>query len=106
MNYYAPELDAYYRRRRTSRDTVRAERDEAFDRYDEVDVRITNTSIQLDDTGRNAVATFDKTWRFEGDEVSRGKVRQQLDLRKLDDDRWVITGERDLRVYDEEDSAP
>ncbi len=98
MNYYAPELENFYRQPRADSATVRARLEQAFDRYDDLDIRISNLRIQLDGTGQRATAVFDKQWRFEGASVSRGAVQQELQLTKSGD-RWLIVGERDLRVY-------
>lgn len=98
MDYYAPQLENFYRQPNADRSVVRTRLQQAFDQYDDLDIRISNLRVQLDQTGQTASAFFDKKWRFEGKSVSRGAVRQEIKLRKIDD-RWMITSERDLRVY-------
>ncbi|MDQ3322521.1 MAG: hypothetical protein M3525_08855, partial [Acidobacteriota bacterium] len=67
--------------------------------YDSVNIDISNLKITQDESGENATALFDKEWNFEGDASnSSGKVRQQLTFSKIGG-KWLITGERDLRVY-------
>lgn len=105
ISYYAPELENFYREGRIDRSAVRDERRRAFDKYSNLNVRLSNLRIQLDETGRAATAIFDKRWQFEGTGSWRGAVQQELRLEKVDD-RWLIVGERDLRIYPNDDSAP
>ena len=97
MSKYAGTVD-YYRKRGASADFVRRDKQRAFGMYDSMSVDISNLDVSVDDSGERAVATFDKEWEFEGERRSTGKVRQQLELRKING-KWLITGERDLRVY-------
>ncbi|HEX7956786.1 MAG TPA: hypothetical protein VF508_07590, partial [Pyrinomonadaceae bacterium] len=72
---------------------------EAFVRYDQIEVKLSNVEVVPDPTGLRATATFDKTWEFDSpDRNSKGSVRQQLTLVKAGG-RWLINGERDLQVY-------
>lgn len=103
LDYYAPQLEAFYRQPNADRSVVRTRLRQAFEQYDELDIRISNLRVQLDATGQSATAIFDKKWRFEGTAVSRGAVQQEIKLRKIDD-RWLITSERDLRVYPDGDA--
>ncbi|MDQ3324000.1 MAG: hypothetical protein M3525_16420 [Acidobacteriota bacterium] len=98
LSQYAETVD-YYRSGRVSRARVRADKDRAFGVYDSVNIDISNLKITQDESGENATALFDKEWNFEGDASnSSGKVRQQLTFSKIGG-KWLITGERDLRVY-------
>ena len=68
-------------------------------------MNIDNVRVTLDETGAGAQVVLDKSWKFEGERCSKGKVQQQLRLAGIDG-RWRITSERDLKVYpDEEDDC-
>jgi ketosteroid isomerase-like protein len=98
MKFYADRLEFYYSRAMPA-SQVRDDRERAFNRYDKIDVKLTNVQVTPDPTGERATAVFDKTWDFEaGDRHSTGSVRQQLTLVKSGD-RWLITAEKDLKVY-------
>lgn len=97
MDNYADTVD-YYRRAGASREFVRTDKARAFRMYDSMRVEITNISVTVDESGTTATAVFDKEWDFRGERTSSGKVQQQLRLRNQNG-RWLITGERDLRVY-------
>lgn len=98
MRSYADRVD-YYRSSNVSRESVRQDKERAFADYDSIDIDIDNLQVTFGSDGTTAIAEFDKKWEFEGEEkYSAGKVRQQLQLRKAGS-RWLITGERDLRVY-------
>jgi hypothetical protein len=101
MSYYADTLESYYNSRAAPRDQVRADRGRAFDRYQDIDVNIDNVRVTLDETGVGAQVVLDKSWKFEGERCSKGKVQQMLRLARIDG-RWRITSERDLKVYPEE----
>lgn len=97
MDNYAPTVD-YYRRSGASMAAVRADKARAFTLYNSMRVNITNMSVSVGPSGETATATFDKEWSFSGRDTSSGKVRSQLGLRRING-RWLITSERDLRVY-------
>lgn len=98
MNYYADKLKIYYRKRNVSRERVASDRAEAFEKYSSMNVNLGNLAIGLEPSGEKAVVTLDKTWSFHGDRPSGGAVQSRVWLEKRDG-RWVITGERDLKVY-------
>lgn len=97
MQHYAERVD-YYNKPGANHDAVQRDKERAFAKFDEIDIDIHNVQITIDGSGNNATAEFDKTWFFEGDTVSKGKVRSQLKFR-LVNRRWLITAERDLKVY-------
>jgi serine/threonine protein kinase/ketosteroid isomerase-like protein len=97
MSYYADTLRAYYKRSNVGSDYVRADRARAFTRYSKLDIQLNDISVNPDSSGLSATAVFDKTWNFEGEKYSSGAVRQMLWLAKVGD-RWLITGEKDLKV--------
>jgi hypothetical protein len=97
MQNYAETVD-YYNRRAASRSVVRADKARAFAMYDSIRIDLSNRNISVDNGGQRATAEFDKEWDFRGRRNSSGKVRTQLRLRR-EGSRWLIVGERDLRVY-------
>lgn len=98
MSYYAGTLDQYYSSTNVSSARVRAERERAYAIYSTIDIRLSNISVTVDTSGERANATFDKTWNFTGSKYSSGSVQQRIWLTKIGG-RWLITGEKDLKVY-------
>jgi serine/threonine protein kinase/uncharacterized protein (DUF2267 family) len=99
MKHYADMLETYYRRQNVGAAQVRSDRNSAFTRYDQMDVKLDNFQITPDPTGLRATAVFDKTWEFDSpDKNNKGSVRQQLTLIRAGG-RWLINGEKDLQVY-------
>lgn len=98
LSNYADTVD-YYRAGKVSISRVRADREKAFSDYDSIRINIDNLRVIPDPTGEKATAIFDKEWKFEGAEkMSSGKVQQQLTLDKING-RWLISGEKDLKLY-------
>ena len=98
LSNYADTVD-YYTAGRVSVAKVRADRERAFSDYDSIEINIDNLRVIPDATGERATAIFDKEWNFEGAEkTSKGKVQQQLTLDRING-RWLISGEKDLKVY-------
>jgi hypothetical protein len=97
MENYADVVD-YYRRSSVSRSIVRSDKARAFGMFNSIRISITNLSVNVDEFGTRAVADFDKEWDFRGSRSSSGKVHSQLRFR-LENGRWLITSEKDLKVY-------
>jgi hypothetical protein len=97
MENYARTVD-YYNRRGASRTDVRNDKARAFDIYDSIRMNLDDIRITVDQAGNVATAEFDKEWDFQGARNSSGRVRSQLRFRR-DGERWLIVGERDLKVY-------
>lgn len=97
MSNYADNVN-YYRRNNVNKNFIRRDKQQAFQKFDSVTFDITNMDVKVDDSGDRATAAFDKEWVFEGARRSTGKVRQQLQFRKVDE-QWLITSERDVKVY-------
>lgn len=98
MSYYALNLD-YYNKKNASRSFVQNDKQRAFSKYDNISSTLSNMKITPSADGKTAVAVFDKQWLFTGEvSESSGKVQSQLKFKK-DGDRWLITSERDLKVY-------
>jgi hypothetical protein len=98
LSQYANTVD-YYRAGRVGLAQVRADKQRAYNQYNSVNLNISNMKVTPDETGSRAIAIFDKEWNFAGDRKnSSGKVQQQLTLSKVGG-RWLITGEKDVKVY-------
>ena len=97
MSNYAGTVD-YYNKKGASLSTVRADKQRAFSTYDSMKITLSNMNVTPDATGETATAVFDKEWVFSGAKYSAGKVQTQLKLKKISG-QWLITGERDLKVY-------
>lgn len=97
MDRYADRVD-YYNAAGASRDFVRQDKQKAFNLYDSMAIDIIDVVVKPGPDGNTATAVFDKEWEFDGDKYSAGKVRQQLELKKVGAD-WLITAEKDLKVY-------
>lgn len=98
MQNYAPTVD-YYNKKSATNSQVRSDKKKAFDLYDSITVEITDLTITADETGETATAVFDKEWTFDGEQASSsGKVRQELRLKKINN-KWLITSEKDLKLY-------
>ncbi len=95
MEHYAPVVE-YYNKKDAALSYVRADKMRAFSRYDSIRVNLSNISVTIEQDG-TAVAVFDKEWDFEGDQRSRGKVRQMMRLRNING-RWLITAEKDIKL--------
>lgn len=96
MNYYGDRVD-YYASKGANKAQIRADKVRAFSLFDTIDMDVSNVSLESM-SGSRISATFDKAWNFEGERVSRGKVRQQLIFENVGG-RWLIVSERDLKVY-------
>jgi hypothetical protein len=95
-SFYAPEVDRFYEARHVTPEWVKQNREKALSQVEQIrELSIDNVHVRQDRPD-HAVATFDKSWDFGGG--YSGKVKQQLELRKLDDN-WRITSERDIHVY-------
>lgn len=95
---YADTVD-YYKGGKVNLAKVRADKEKAYSMYDSISINIDNVKITPDETGKKAVAVFDKEWDFENDTKSNtGKVQQELTFSKIGG-AWRITGEKDLKVY-------
>lgn len=97
MGNYADTLD-YYTKQSVSVGTVRADKARAMAKFDAIQVEISNMSVSPGSDGQTATAVFDKAWTFSERDTSSGKVRSQLIFRRTSG-RWLITSERDLKVY-------
>ncbi len=95
--HYAEIVD-YYKKEAASVAFIRADKIKAFSRYNSIQIKLTNISISVGQPEQEATVTLDKEWNFEGDKNSSGKVKQLIKMRKIND-QWLITAEKDLKVY-------
>jgi cytoskeletal protein RodZ len=97
MAHYADVLDTYYRARNVSRERVRGDKVRAFAKYSTIQVTLGSVSVEVDPTGRRAVATFNKSWNFSGEGVNpyTGSGLNRFTWTKRGG-QWLITGEEDL----------
>lgn len=99
MAYYADVLHTYYNAKNVGVSMVRNNVARAFSAYDTFDVRIDNLQIEVDPSGERAVATFDKTFVFRGGQkVYEGSGLNRFWFERVGG-RWLITGEKDLKIY-------
>lgn len=98
MSNYAGTVD-YYNKKGASLASVRADKQRAFSTYSSIQITLSNMNVIPDASGESATVVVDKEWNFSGAEkYSSGKVQQQLKLKKISG-QWLISGERDLKVY-------
>lgn len=96
MNNYAETINFYGKQ--TSRAAVRNAKQDAFNKFDTMDISLSNMRVTPDASGEKATAVFDKEWSFIGEKIYEGKVQSQFQLIKSGG-RWLITSEKDLKVY-------
>lgn len=98
MRHYAKTLETFYRDSDKDQNHVRAERLKAIERYDTLNLDLTNITVTAE-SDRFAKVVFDKTWVFRGkDRFSSGGVQQEMGLVKSDG-KWYIVIEKDLQTY-------
>ncbi len=98
MEKYGGKID-YYNKKGVSFETVRADKEKAFEKYDSIEFNVSNLAVTPAADGKHATAVFDKEWNFVSEEdASSGKVKSELQLENLDN-KWVIVGEKDLKLY-------
>jgi ketosteroid isomerase-like protein len=99
LSYYADTLEYYYTTRGLSKNQVRADKQRAFEAFDDIQFNISNLRVMPEPGGDRVIVVYDKEWVFSNDErTSKGKVQSQLTLQRING-RWLIVGERDLKVY-------
>jgi len=97
MRFYADVVD-YYRKPGSTKSFVRSDKQRYYNKFQTASVTISDLVITPSVDGSSAEALFDKNWTYDGNSNFSGKVRQQLKFRKFGG-KWLITGERDLKVY-------
>lgn len=103
LSNYADTVD-YYKGGKINKTKLKASKEPAYKKYDEINIEISEMKVTVDPTGEKATVTFDKEWDFagadkDGNEVfNNGKVQQQLILNKFNG-KWKIVSEKDVKVY-------
>ncbi|MBX7169550.1 MAG: hypothetical protein K1X72_01260 [Pyrinomonadaceae bacterium] len=98
VKFYAQTLDTYYRESGIDRNHVRADRQRAIDRYETLALQVDKLQIKPE-TPETASATFDKSWNFKSPvKVATGSVQQEMYFIKQKG-KWLINGEKDVKVY-------
>jgi len=97
MSMYAESVE-YYKNRSASRNFIRNDKQRAYSKFDSIRIDIDIVEISLAVSGDSATAIIDKEWLFEGGGYLAGKVRQQLKFKRIGGE-WLISGERDQKVY-------
>jgi hypothetical protein len=98
LKNYADHVD-YYNAKNVTRDFIAKDKRRASEIYDTFNIDLKNINITPDPGGDKATVVFDKEWEFSGPEKSSsGKVQQQLKLEKISGE-WLITSEKDLKLY-------
>jgi hypothetical protein len=98
MRHYAKTVETFYRDSDKDQNSVRAERQKAIERFDTLNLDLTNITVSTE-SERFAKVVFDKTWVFRGkDRFSSGSVQQEMGLVKSDG-KWYIVIEKDLQIY-------
>lgn len=88
----------YYARQNATRGFVMKDKSRAYARFSSISITLEIISITVAPDGQTSKVLIDKEWSFSGNGHSQGKVRQELRLTKSDN-KWLINGERDVRVY-------
>lgn len=98
MSYYAPKMNAYYRTRNASPESVRAEKKRVFERANAIDIKTGKPEITVSRDGQSATMRFRKKYAIqEGQKNRTGEVLQELRWVKSGND-WKIVSERDVKV--------
>ena len=96
MRYYAPTLHTYFLQSNVNRSLARTVVADTLSRYSKLAITTGPPEVRVEPSGRRAIATFEKSWSFDGSQPWSGKTIERVWLRKSGS-RWVITGVRDLR---------
>ncbi len=98
MEFYMPQLEAFYLTRNSPRSAVRREKNQAFASANLIDIRAEEPEIVFQDSGATAVMRFRKAYKVEArKKIKSGIVIQELRWRRTNDG-WRISSERDVRV--------
>jgi hypothetical protein len=96
--HYAGTLEIYYDKSGIDKNIVRADRLRAYQRYDSISMSVDNAKITAEAPDL-ATIVFDKSWTMKSEQkTSTGSVQQEVHLTKQNG-KWLIFGEKDLKVY-------
>ncbi len=98
VKFYIDTLETYYKESGIDKNHVRADRQRAIDRYQMISLQLDNLVISPE-SEESAIAIFDKTWNFKSAvKISTGSVQQEMYFIKQNG-KWLISGEKDVKVY-------
>ena len=98
LQHYADQVDTYYLAANVDHDFIRAERNRAFEQFDQLKLQLINVEVNLEASDA-AIVVFDKTWDFKrGENFSNGLVQQEILMKKIEK-QWFIISEKDLEIY-------
>ena len=98
MQFYMPEMKAYYLTRNVPQSLVRAEKNRIFSGLRVVDIHAGEPEIIFQDNDRTAVMRFIKEYKLSGRAGTKsGVVVQELRWQRSGNE-WRIFSERDIRV--------
>lgn len=98
ISHYANTLEIYYDKSGVDKNIVRSDRLRAYQRYESISLGIDNAKV-TPESADSATIVFDKTWTMKSAEkTSTGSVQQELHVNKQSN-KWLINGEKDLKVY-------
>lgn len=92
---YADNLSYYYTKGNVSASSVIADKQRALQKYNSIQISISDLRVTPDATGESATAVYDKDWSFDGVKPFCGVVRSQMQVKKIRGE-WFITGEKDI----------
>jgi hypothetical protein len=98
LAHYANTLEVYYGESGKDKNHVLADRLRAYQRYDLIQMQVDNLKI-TPESAESATVVFDKSWTMKNDKkTSIGSVQQEVHVTKTKG-KWLIDGEKDLKVY-------
>lgn len=98
LNFYMPEVKAFYLARNVPRSFIQTERVRDFKRAELIEVRAAEPEIIFSDGGRTAIMRFRKQYATAtGGRRREGEVMQELRWQQTDSG-WRIFSERDVKV--------
>lgn len=98
LAHYANTLEVYYGESGKDKNHVLADRLRAYQRYDSIQMQVDNLKI-TPESAESATVVFDKSWTMKNDKkTSTGSVQQEIHVTKTKG-KWLIDGEKDLKVY-------
>jgi len=98
LAHYANTLEVYYGESGKDKNHVLADRLRAYQRYELIQMQVDNLKI-TPESAESATVVFDKSWTMKNEKkTSTGSVQQEIHVTKTKG-KWLIDGEKDLKVY-------
>lgn len=96
--HYSNTLEIYYGNSGVDKNIVRSDRLRAYQRYPSISISVDNINLRPESTD-SVTIVFDKSWTMKSDQkTSTGSVQQELHISKTSN-KWLVDGEKDLKVY-------